>query len=144
MGQLREESGLGRTLRMQADMRRCTDLSPPHLRMFTSSSRALKRLRTLSPSASHPTQRSVLRCTNTHGLLSACVFLQPLRTMKNECSGSVCGQGSDKGLSDAGSTRSMATSSWPPTFGSPPTAPTAEISSGKFLDPKPLIIASLW
>ena len=53
--------------------------------------------------------------------------------MKNVCFGSACGPGSGRGLSGAGSTRSTATSSWLRTFGSPPTAPTAEISSGKVL-----------
>jgi hypothetical protein len=68
----------------------------------------------------------------THTVFSSALALpQPLRTMKSACSGSACGRESGKGLSGAGSTRSMATSSWPPTFGSPPTAPTAEISSGK-------------
>ena len=53
--------------------------------------------------------------------------------MKSVCFGSACGPGSGRGLSGAGSTRSTATSSWLRTFGSPPTAPTAETSSGKVL-----------
>lgn len=67
---------------------------------------------------------------------SAFVLPQPLKTMKSACSGSGCGPGSGRGLSGAESTRSMATSSWPPTFGSPPTAPTAEILSGKSFSPE--------
>lgn len=80
--------------------------------------------------------RSLSRCANSRCVFfSALVLPQPLKTMKSACSGSACGPGNDRGLSGAGSTRSTATSSWPPTFGSPPTAPTAEILSGKALSP---------
>lgn len=80
-------------------------------------------------------QESLFRCTNPLCILLCSVFPQPLKTMKSVCSGSACDRGRGKGPSGAGSTRSMATSSWPLTFGSPPTAPTAEISSGKPLPP---------
>lgn len=79
-------------------------------------------------------RRLFSRDANPHCIFfCALVPPQPLKTMKNVCFGSACGPGSGRGLSGAGSTRSTATSSWLPTFGSPPTVPTAEILSGKVL-----------
>ncbi len=53
--------------------------------------------------------------------------------MRRECSVSGCVHANVRERSGGASIRSTVTSSWPPTWDSPPTAPTAEISSGKTL-----------
>ena len=55
----------------------------------------------------------------------------PVRMLRSVCFGSACGLGRGRVPYEGGSIRSTDTSSWPPTCGSLPTAPTAETLYGE-------------
>lgn len=61
-----------------------------------------------------------------------CVYQQAALRMKRECFASVCVPGKGRERCGGECIRSMATSSWPPTWDNPPIAHTAASSSGEW------------